>query len=32
MENVFITSVIGPIVPDIIKSLAEVTRRFEGEW
>ncbi|GGI83294.1 hypothetical protein GCM10007978_21350 [Shewanella hanedai] len=32
MKNLFIASVIGPIVPGIIKSLAEVTRRFEGEW
>ncbi|WP_299786887.1 ACT domain-containing protein [uncultured Shewanella sp.] len=32
MNKLFITTVIGPITPGIIKSLAEVTRAFKGEW
>jgi len=32
MKKLFITTVIGPITPGIIKSLAEVTRSFAGAW
>lgn len=32
MKKLFITTVVGPITPGIIKSLAEVTRGFKGEW
>lgn len=32
MKKLFITTVIGPITPGVIKSLAEVTRSFAGEW
>ncbi|WP_394388497.1 ACT domain-containing protein [Shewanella woodyi] len=32
MKKLFIASVVGHIAPGVIKSLAEVTRRFDGEW
>lgn len=32
MKNVFITTIIGPDSPDVIKSLAHVTRENGGEW
>lgn len=32
MKSVFISTIIGPATPGIIKSLAEVTRGLGGEW
>lgn len=32
MKSNFITTVCGPDIPGIIKSLAQVTRRHGGEW
>jgi len=32
MKNVYITTVLGPDRPDILKSLAIVTRGWGGEW
>lgn len=32
MKSIFISTIVGPVSPGIIKSLAEVTRGLGGEW